>query len=133
MHHLANLPEFIAWFALAAGMLVAFVAVHGLVAPWAEWALLRAGNIAATAAWAGALLGYALVLAAIISGAQSHLDLLSWGVVGLAVQLLALGCGRLILGPAMRARVEAADPATGLVLAALALAAGIINAATMLY
>ena len=53
--------------------------------------------------------------------------------MGLAVQLLALGAGRLLLGPGLRGAIEAGKVAPGAVLGALALAAGIINAATMLY
>ena len=132
-HHLATLPDFLSWFATAAAMLAAFGLLYGLATPWRDLALIRAGNAAAACGWSGALLGYALVLAAIISGAQSQLDLLQWGGVGLAVQLLALGAGRLLLGPGLRGAIEAGKVAPGAVLGALALAAGIINADTMLY
>ncbi len=131
--HLATLPDFLSWFATAAAMLAAFGLIYGLVTPWSDIRLIRAGNAAAACSWSGAVLGYALVLAAIISGASSQQDLLLWGGVGLAVQLLALGAGRMLLGPGMRAAIQAGQVAAGAVLGVLALAAGIINAATMLY
>lgn len=132
-HHLATLPDFLSWFATAAAMLAAFILLYGLVTPWRDIRLIRAGNAAAVCSWSGAVLGYAVVLAAIISGASSQQDLLQWGGIGLAVQLLALGAGRMLLGPGMRAAIEAGQVAPGVVLGVLALAAGIINAATMLY
>ena len=132
-HHLAALPDFLSWFATAAAMLGGFVALYSFVTPWSDIRLIRSGNAAAACGWSGAVLGYALVLAAIISGASSHADLLSWGAVGLVVQLLALGAGRLLLGPGLRTAIEVGQVAHGAVLGALALAAGVINAATMLY
>ena len=131
-HHLATLPDFLTWFATAAAMLAVFMLLYGRVTPWHDMRLIRAGNAAAACGWAGAVLGYALVLAAIISGAHSELDLLQWGGVGMVVQLLALGVGRLLLGPGLHASIEAGQVAPGAMLGALALAAGIINAATML-
>ena len=133
IHHLATLPDFLSWFATAAAMLAAFVVLYGVATPWHDIRLIRAGNAAAACGWAGAVLADALVLAAIISGASSQQDLLSWGAVGLVVQLLALGAARLLLGPGLRPGIEAGQMAFGAVLGALALAAGIINAATMLY
>ena len=131
-HHLATLPEFLAWFGTAAAMLATFLVLYGLLTPWNDLRLIRAGNLAVTYGVSGAMLGYAVVLAAIISGAVSRLDLALWAGVGLAVQLLALGVGRLLLGPGLRADMEAGRLSSGVLLGALALAAGIVNAATML-
>lgn len=133
MHYLAMLPQFLVWFGVAAAMMVAFVLLYNWLTPWHDLALIRQGNLAATCSLSGAMLGYALVLASIISGASSRGDLVSWGVVGVVVQLLAYGVGRLVLGPGLRARMEAGELAAGVMLGALAMAAGIINAATMLY
>jgi putative membrane protein len=133
MHYLAMLPQFVLWFSVAFGMLTLFVMLYNWLTPWHDVALIRQGNVAAACSFSGAMLGYAIVLASIISGATSRGDLLSWGVVGVVVQLLAYGVGRLMLGPGLRARMEAGDLASGVLLGALALAAGIINAATMLY
>jgi putative membrane protein len=95
--------------------------------------LIRAGNPAAALSFGGAILGYALVLASVISGATSRGDLLIWGVIGLLVQLLVLVVARVVLGAGLKGRMEAGQSAAGGFLGAMALAAGIINAATMLY
>ena len=133
MHYLTMLPQFAIWFSVAAGMLTAFILLYNWLTPWHDMALIRRGNVAAACSFSGAMLGYSVVLASIISGATSRGDLLSWGIVGVFVQLLAYGVGRLMLGAGLRARMEAGDLASGMLLGALALAAGIINAATMLY
>jgi len=130
--YLANLPLFLTWFALAAAMLAVFAVLYSLCTPWGELKLIRAGNIAAASSFSGAIIGYAVVLAAIISGATSRGDLLAWGLVGFMVQLMALGVARLLLGRGLREHIRQGQVASGLFLGALSLAAGIINAATML-
>ncbi|MFC0410024.1 DUF350 domain-containing protein [Roseomonas elaeocarpi] len=129
--YLATLPDFLTWFATAAAMTGAFVLAYTLLTPWREFRLIRAGNAAAALSFTGTLTGYALVLCSIMRGAVSRADMLSWGLVGLAVQLLALLLARLIIGPGLRERMERGDLAAGIVLAGLSLACGLLNAATM--
>lgn len=129
--YLATLPDFLAWFFTAAAMAGVFMLVYAQVTPWREFRLIRAGNVAAAVSFAGTLTGYALVLCSIMRNAVSRTDMLSWGLVGLVVQLLALVVARLVLGPALRDRMERGDLAAGIVLAGLSLAFGLLNAATM--
>ncbi|RVT95566.1 DUF350 domain-containing protein [Rhodovarius crocodyli] len=131
-HYFATLPVFLTWFPLGILMLAAFAAAYERITPWRELILIRNGNIAASASYSGALLGYALVLAAVMSAAQSRADLLLWALVGFVVQLLAFGVARLLLGAGLKARMEAGCGATGLFLGAVSVCAGLINAATML-
>ena len=51
--------------------------------------------------------------------------------MGFAVQLLALGVARLVIGPTLRGGIERGDLAAGIVVAGLSLAFGLLNAATM--
>ena len=131
MGYLATLPEFLTWFVTAAAMVGGFMLVYVQVTPWREIRLIRAGNLAAALSFTGTLTGYALVLCSIMRNAVSRTDMLSWGLVGLVVQLLALVVARLLLGPALRDRMERGDLAAGVVLAGLSLAFGLLNAATM--
>jgi putative membrane protein len=133
LHYLQTLPLFLTWFPIAAAMLVGFGAIYSAITPWHELRLIRAGNPAAALSFSGAILGYALVLASVISGATSRADLLVWGAIGLVVQLLVLLLARLVLGAGLAERLEAGQASTGGFLGAMALAAGIINATTMLY
>lgn len=129
--YLETLPDFLAWFLTAAAMACAFMLLYALVTPWREFRLIRQGNPAAALSFAGTLTGYALVLSSIIRNAVSRGDLLTWAIVGLAVQLLAFLVARLIVGPGLRARVEAGEIGAGIVLAGLSIAFGLLNAATM--
>jgi putative membrane protein len=129
--YLDNLPAFMSWFLTAAGMTGVFMLVYTLITPWREIRLIRAGNTSAALSCMGTLTGYVLVLGSIMRHAVSHTDMLIWGLVGLVVQLLALGVARLIVGPGIRARMERGDMATGIVLAGLSIAFGLLNAATM--
>lgn len=132
LQYLENLPLFLTWFGLAAAMLLGFAFLYAMLTPWGEIRLIRQGNVAAAASFSGAIIGYAIVLAAIISGATSRTDLLAWGLVGLAVQIVALGVARLVLGRGLRQHIRDGQVASGIFLGALSLAAGILNAATML-
>jgi len=129
--YLETLPDFLAWFFTAAGMAGAFMLLYVLITPWREFRLIREGNAAAALSFAGTLTGYALVLSSIVRNAVSRGDLLTWALVGLAVQLLALLVARLVMGPGLRARMERGEISAGIVLAGLSLAFGLLNAATM--
>ena len=129
--YLENLPDFLTWFLTATGMTCAFMLLYALVTPWREFRLIRAGNPAAALSFASTLTGYALVLASIIRSAVSRGDMLTWGLIGLAVQLLAFVVARLVIGPAMRDRIERGDTSAGIIVAGLSLSFGLLNAATM--
>jgi putative membrane protein len=109
-----------------------FAAIYLRVTPWPELRLIRAGNAAAAASFSGALLGYALVLASVLAHAVSRGDLLVWGVIGLAVQVLAFFVARLLLGPELTRRMEEGQVASGLFLGVISLTAGMLNAASMI-
>jgi len=129
--YLATLPDFLSWFFIAAAMIGVFMLAYTMLTPWQEIRLIRAGNAAAALSFTGTLIGYTLVLCSIMRHAISRTDMLSWGLVGFAVQLLALGVARLVLGPTMRERIARGDVAAGIVVAGLSLAFGLLNAATM--
>jgi len=64
--------------------------------------------------------------------AQSHSigDLLIWSVVALVAQLVAYGITRLVL-PQLSAHVHEGRTASGVLLAAIAIAIGLLNSAAM--
>lgn len=130
--YLATLPAFLTWFPISAALLALFGAIYLRITPWHELRLIRAGNAAAAASFAGALLGYALVLASVLAHAVSRGDLLTWGLIGLIVQVLAFYLARLLLGADLTRRMEAGQVSSGLFLGVVSLAAGVLNAATMI-
>ena len=131
-NYLATLPAFLTWFPISAALLAGFAAIYIRITPWAELRLIRAGNAAAAASFAGALLGYALVLASVLANAVSRGDLLTWGVIGLLVQILAFYVARWLLGAGLNRRMEDGQVSSGILLGTVSLAAGMLNAASMI-
>lgn len=129
---LANLPAFFAFFAVCTLMVAAFLAAYTALTPYHEWRLIKEGNVAAAASLGGALVGFCLPLANIVSHSNLLLDVVVWGIVALVVQLLAwFVVDRLM--PGTRDRVRRNEAASGVFLGATSLAAGIVNAGCMSY
>ena len=71
-------------------------------------------------------------LASAIIHAQNVPDCLTWGLVALAVQIVAYWLVRVLM-PNLSARIASGEMAAALFLGAASLSAGIINAAAMTY
>lgn len=132
-NYLATLPSFLTWFPVCALLLAGFAAIYIRVTPWAELRLIRAGNVAAAVSFSGALLGYALVVASVMLHAQSRIDLLVWGLVGLVVQVGAFYVAKMLLGDDLPRRMEEGQLSSGIMLASTSVSAGTLNAATMAF
>lgn len=130
LQSLEGLPYYVAYFGSALVLYVLFLSAHVALVPAAEFRLLRQGNAAAALSLAGAMLGYALPLASILHASSSMLDLLAWTAVALGVQLLALVVLRRML-PVLNRQVVEGRLAGGVFVAALAVAVGLINAASV--
>ena len=129
---IAGFPDFLLYFVLALVLLAIFLAIYVRVTPYREIALIREGNIAASISLSGAVVGLVLPLASAISHSVSPLDMLAWGVIALVVQLVVYALtSRLV--PHFRQAIEAGRAAPAVLLAALSVAVGILNAASMSY
>ena len=127
---LAGLPAFISYFFLSLALLVVFLAVYLAVTPYRELALIRQGNVAAAISLGGATIGFVLPLARAVTQSVSMLDLVTWGGVALVVQVVVF----LIVGvllPKLTAAVKDGQVAAAAFLASLAVAVGLLNAASM--
>ena len=129
---LATLPSFLAYGLAATGLLGAFVWTYTAITPHQEFALIKAGNIAASISLSGAMIGFVLALASVISHSVSLLDMIVWGIVALIVQLLAYFSVRLAL-PTISQGIEAGHISHAILLASTAISFGLINAACMVY
>ena len=127
---LAGLPYYASYFGIAVVLLTLGLAAYGAVAPYAEFRRAREGNAAAAATLAGVVLGFALPLARVVAQSASLLDMLLWSVIALAVQLGAFVIVRTMV-PALGRNVEAGEVASGVLLAAIAVALGLVNAASI--
>lgn len=118
------------YFAVAIVAMVLFVAIYTAITPFWEISLIREGNTAAAISLGGAILGYTCPLAQAVAQSGSLPDMLLWSAVALVAQLLAYGVTRLIL-PRLAIDVKAGKIAPAILLAALSVATGILNAAAM--
>jgi len=122
-----SLPVFAGFFATAMVLLAVFAALYMFVTPYSEVKLIREGNTAAAISLAGALLGYALPIAVAVAVSHNLYVMIGWGVVACVVQLLVYVAARLAL-PQINLAIPQGKLASGIFLAALSVAAGILNA-----
>lgn len=129
---LATLPSFLIYLMVALMLLAVFLIVYTRLTQHPEWQLIRDGNVAAATALSGAMLGFALPLASAIAHSVSLRDMVLWAGVALLVQWGAYLTARKLL-PGQPSRIERGDMAAAVTTAAIALTAGLLNAACMTY
>ena len=127
---LAGIAAHLMYFGVASIAVVVFVAIYVMVTPYHELRLIRLGNTAAAISLSGAVLGYTIPLAKSVSQSESIPEMLLWGGVALVAQLLAYGVTRLIV-PRLSSDVGEGKTASGIFLAAISIAVGMLNAAAM--
>lgn len=131
-HFLATLPNFLAYLGVAIALYAVFVLIYLNATTYREITLIRTGNVAAATTLGATLLGFALPIANVIAHSDTLLDLAFWGVVAGIVQLAAYFLARLLV-PTLAEDIPAGRLAPALLMAALSLTVGIINAACMTY
>lgn len=132
LHLLNNLPAFLAYLGSALLLTAIFCVLYTAITPHSEWKLLRVGNLSASLAFGGALLGFVLPLASAIAHSVSLLDMVVWGAVALAVQLLAFFAARLLL-PGLSRQIEDDKRGSATFVAILFVSVGVLNAACMVW
>jgi putative membrane protein len=132
LHSLAGLPAFAAYFAVGLALLGLFLAGYLWMTPYPEIKLIREGNVAAAASLGGAVIGFVLPLASAVEGSVSLLDMLLWALVAAIVQLFAYFLVHRLV-PDLPRNVSEGKLASGVFLAAIAIALGLLNAACMSY
>ena len=109
---------------------VLFSLLYVRITPYPEFRLITQGKVAPAVSFSGALLGFVISLASAISQSVSFVDMLVWAGVALLVQLLVFLSLRFTFSGLSRA-IAANELAPAVLLGALSLAAGILNAACM--
>ena len=107
-------------------------AIYLWVTPYEEIRLVRANNTAAAVTLSGAVLGFAMPIANVIAHSDTLYDLAVWGVIAGLVQLAAWIVARVAL-PTLKEDIAANRVAPAVMVAALSLTVGLINAACMTY
>jgi putative membrane protein len=132
MQSLQGLSAFLVYFGLGLAFLAVFVVVYVGVTPYHELALIREGNPAAAISLAGATLGFVLPLASAIAHSVGIVDMVVWGVVAMVAQIVVyFMVSRLV--PRFADAIRAGRSSAATLLAAIAIAVGLLNAAAMAY
>lgn len=125
--------HFILAFGLACLFLAIFKRVYQWSTPYDEATLIREGNIAASIALGGAIIGFALPLASALTQTIDPLEFTVWALLAGAIQIIASLVVRRVIVRDMVQRIEAGNVASAAYLAATAVGVGLLNAASMTY
>lgn len=126
----AGLPLLLLHFVVALVLLVVGIRVYMAITPFDERRLIEAGNTAGGIVLASAVIGLALPLAATLATSELVADILLWGTVAIALQLITFGVFAAVLR-GLRAQIENGNVAVASTLAAAQIAVGLLNAAAV--
>ena len=129
---ISGLYDFLRYFGSAACLVGLYVLIYCLATAHDEFELIRRNVVSAALAFGLSLLGFSLPLASAIAHSQSILDCIVWGLVALVIQVLVYWIVRLVI-PRLSERIAGGEMAAALFLGTASLAAGVINAASMIY
>ncbi len=117
---------------LAVGVLVisAFLSVYLWLTPYHEIALIREGNTAAAASPSGTVFGVVRPLASAIAPSVTLIELALWASVTCLIQLLTYA-GVKVLLPHLNEDIPHGRTASAIVLAAVSVGMGLLNAACL--
>ncbi len=127
---LAGSGAFALTFGASLVLLTVFAAVYSAITSHHEITLIRSGNRTAALSFGGALVGFVIPLGKAVAQSVSLIDLVVWSAIAFAAQLVAYGAVA-VLVPHLRKSIERDQVASGILLAALAIAIGVLNAAAM--
>ena len=131
MNSLAALPGFFAHFLAGLALLGGALILYARSTPHDEMALIRAGNLPAAVSLGGAVIGFALPIGGAIAHSASLLDAVVWAAVALLAQLAAFAASARFLLPGWRAATEKGELGASALMAAIAVAVGLLNAACL--
>lgn len=131
---LLAIGNFALYFGISIVFLLVFKFLYALVTPHDEWKLIKENqNVSAAVGFGGALVGFALALASAATHSVSLLDFTIWGVIALIAQCLAFAIIRFGFMPRIVERIEKDEMSAGIMLGAMNIAIGLLNAACMTY
>ena len=126
--HVTAFATYLIYLCLSGLLLGVFIAVYSRITPFDELLLIRQGNLAAALSLGGAVIGFSLTLASCIFHTSGYVSFLSWSVSALIVQLLAYVVTTRMMAMT-RDHIESNNVAFGVILGAISLSVGAINAA----
>jgi putative membrane protein len=123
--------HFLVAFGAAGLFTIAFKYLYQWTTPYDEPKLIGAGNVAASVALGGALIGYALPLASALSQAAGLAEFAAWAALAAIIQIVTFLVVRRLAVPDVGARIERGELSIAVYLAAISIVVGLLNAASM--
>ena len=128
----AGFDDFLVYLGVSLAYLAVFVSLYIRITPYREMQLIREGNMAASFALSGAILGFIVPLASAVQHSVSLIDMAIWGLIAMAVQIAAYVVVKLCI-PSLTRDIPENKGAQGFFLGSLSLGVGLLNAACMSY
>lgn len=123
-----GLLNYLMYLVVDLGMLLMAGYVYIRFTPYDEIRLIRSGNIAASIALAGAMLGYACVVYSATAHGSNIGMTVVWSLISLVLQIGAVELITFVMRDDWRGEMERGDVAHGIILGAFSLAVGLLNA-----
>ena len=132
LQSLAGLPAFLVYFCTGLFAVVVYLLVYTRITVRNEFQLIRDNDPAAAIALGLSLLGFVLPMVSAIAHAANVVDCLVWSAIALIVQIVVFSLVKIPV-PNLSARIAAGELAPAIWLGLSSLAAGALNAASMIY
>jgi putative membrane protein len=132
LQSLAGLPAFLLYFCTGLIAVVLYLFVYTRVTPHDEFKLICDNDPAAAIALGLSLLGFVIPVVSAIMHTASVIDCLIWSVIALIVQIAVYYIAKIPV-PNLSARIANGELAPAIWLGLASVAAGAINAASMVY
>ena len=132
LQSLAGLPAFLLYFCTGLIAIVLYLLVYTRVTPHDEFKLIRDNDPAAAIALGLSLLGFVIPVVSAITHTANVIDCLIWSVIALIVQIAVYYIVKIPV-PNLSARIAGGELAPAIWLGLSSLAAGTLNAASMIY
>ncbi|HXZ97468.1 MAG TPA: DUF350 domain-containing protein [Burkholderiales bacterium] len=130
MENLGGIGTFVLYFVVSLVLLTVFVMLYNAITPYHEIKLIRAGNKAAALSLGGAIIGFAIPVGKAVAQSANIRDMLVWAGIAFLAQLIAYAAAALCV-PHFRRTIAEDHLASGILLVALSVAIGTLNAASM--
>ena len=131
LQSLTGLPAFLVYFCTAVIAVVAYLLVYTRITPHNEFQLIRDNDPAAAIALGLSLLGFTLPVVSAIAHSANVVDCLVWSLVALLVQVTVYYLVKIPV-PDLSQRIAEGQLAPAIWLGLASLAAGALNAASMI-
>lgn len=129
---IAGLSNFALYFVIAVVLLFMFKFIFTAITPHDEWKLVKEDkSIAAALGFGGSMVGFSIALAGAVSNSANLVDFVIWGFVAIIAQALAFALLRFTFMPKIVQRIEDDEISAGIMLAAMSISVGLLNAACM--